>query len=394
MNNLNGQHSLSVRQTQRNIKAKDQYCERHGGLPAGIKRTHLMRALNETSKSLGLGDGALRLIEWLLNRTQDRDYLKNKICAVWPLVHKMADGLEVSPRTINRRMHELTKAGLIAVSVDRNGKRHGKRDQNGDIVYCSGISLAPLINRAEEIFALAKAQRRECIEKTKIRHDLNKLQQKIVATNHAPFTAAANELLPRHRPSEIRCINKLRHLRAGLAKISGVTPPSEAAEESGHPSDINVRPYRNNKYISNIMGSGSFDPRTPIPLLIETLALPSLKGICEEYLRSYPDTSLAISEAVVAYADAEPIGCYEPRLIRDLYRDYGEERTIRAFLLVDRNRNRHDSYRVDKPSAALACLLAQQKSDPTLLLRLQSELASCLRNQKRADAAGFSRPPP
>ncbi len=59
--------------------------------------------------------------------------------------------------TIRRHIAALVDAGLLIRRDSANGKRFARRDSEGDIGQAFGFSLAPLLQRAEELAAIAAA---------------------------------------------------------------------------------------------------------------------------------------------------------------------------------------------------------------------------------------------
>lgn len=125
---------------------------------ASVDKWKLYRWLCEARSRLGISDRALSLLNALLSF-----YPKTDLCGADSLIvfpsnaqlslraHGMAEA------TIRRHIAALVDAGLLIRRDSANGKRFARRDSEGDIGQAFGFSLAPLLQRAEELAAIAAA---------------------------------------------------------------------------------------------------------------------------------------------------------------------------------------------------------------------------------------------
>ena len=125
---------------------------------ACIDKWKLYRWLCEARPRLGISDRALSLLNAMLSFYPKTELLGSDSLIVFPSnaqlslrAHGMAEA------TIRRHIAALVEAGLLIRKDSANGKRFARRDREGDIGQAFGFSLAPLLQRAEEIESLAAA---------------------------------------------------------------------------------------------------------------------------------------------------------------------------------------------------------------------------------------------
>ncbi|MCE8441852.1 helix-turn-helix domain-containing protein [Rhodovulum sulfidophilum] len=125
----------------------------HSGLPAGVKPFELLDILAKLRTDLGLRDEDLTYLRSLFRLARAEDFLPGRICAVWERVAGLADRMNFQIRRITRIETRLEQRGLILRTGAANGRRFGRRCDDGRIVSAGGVNLAPLIDRASELLA-------------------------------------------------------------------------------------------------------------------------------------------------------------------------------------------------------------------------------------------------
>lgn len=123
---------------------------------ASVDKWKLYRWLCEARTRIGVSDRALSLLNALLSFYPKSELLGSDSLIVFPSnaqlslrAHGMAEA------TIRRHIAALVDAGLLIRRDSANGKRFARRDSEGDIGQAFGFSLAPLLQRAEELEAMA-----------------------------------------------------------------------------------------------------------------------------------------------------------------------------------------------------------------------------------------------
>ncbi|MBU2959143.1 helix-turn-helix domain-containing protein [Paracoccus sp. 1_MG-2023] len=126
------------------------------GLPAGVTHLELWDRLNGARCDLGLNSNELWLLGYYIKRTRANDWAPgNQPVVAWPKFEVCFDS-GWSEDTLSRVERGLCAKGLIAFRDSSNCKRRAFRTRDGGLPEnASGISLAPLGARAEEIYALA-----------------------------------------------------------------------------------------------------------------------------------------------------------------------------------------------------------------------------------------------
>lgn len=123
---------------------------------ASVDKWKLYRWLCEARAKLGVSDRALSLLNALLSFYPKSELTGADSLIVFPSnaqlslrAHGMAEA------TIRRHIAALVEAGLLIRRDSANGKRFARRSSEGDIGQAFGFSLAPLLQRAQELEMLA-----------------------------------------------------------------------------------------------------------------------------------------------------------------------------------------------------------------------------------------------
>ena len=132
-----------------------------GGLPFGVTRGGLMRAIEGGGPDCGLTRAQTERLVYLVRHTMDLDWHDDgSTPIVWVSVSRMAWELRVGVRRINEVERELAETGWIAHKDSGNRRRWGERDpETGQVGLAFGIDLSPLGARYGEL--VAAAERRE-----------------------------------------------------------------------------------------------------------------------------------------------------------------------------------------------------------------------------------------
>ncbi|WP_323009726.1 hypothetical protein [Paracoccus sp. (in: a-proteobacteria)] len=107
------------------------------------------------------------------------------------------------------------------------------------------MNLAPLIERAQEIRALAQRAMQEQIEAKSLRKQINKLFGRIRALDCGSAEGAADAILPNHRPSTIQSFQRLKQIAAALEAVLDDFSTGAGGGELSHRCDISTLPNTN-----------------------------------------------------------------------------------------------------------------------------------------------------
>ena len=119
-----------------------------------IPKSQAIVAVKKVSAAIGLKAPDLLILDTLAAVTQPQDWEEGRRPIVWPSnAFLMAQG-GFSLASLRRHIRRLCEAGIISMKDSPNGKRWGKRDDDGRIVEAYGFDLAPLAARTEEFEAL------------------------------------------------------------------------------------------------------------------------------------------------------------------------------------------------------------------------------------------------
>lgn len=345
----------------------------HSGLPAGLKPFELLDILAKLRTDLGLRDEDLTYLRSLFRLSRAEDFLPGRICAVWERVAGLADRMNFHIRRVTRIETRLEQRGLILRTGAANGRRFGRRGDDGRIVSAGGVNFAPLINRAAELLARIRQTSVAAQRLKEDRNQLNDLIREIRGLDVPEALSAAREALPRLRPSEVRDAGRMNALIDALEAILTEFSPAPGQTVEAAPPDNSVRPNTDRKEkIENCRRQASV-MITPAQVL--TLANEDLREMIaiyaeaagETYLPSLPTISLAARER----ARMLGISCMEWDVARD---QLGELRTVLCLLITDRNSVRMGRFAVRNPAAAFIGLARKTTRGDAVIAALIAEL--------------------
>ncbi len=198
-----------------------------------IARRDLMAAVNETAKDLGIGPTSVVVLDALLSCLPCNDPKTGTDASISPqtllTVFACNDTLcfrakGITDRQLRRHLCRLEEVQLIRRRDSANGKRFPiKRD--GKIVAAFGIDLSPLLERADEIKALATAKRDHRDEFRGLRAQIQCLSQRCRDLDLKPELAAFVDGL---RTVMRRATTTLHHARDLLSKLLNILSSPES----------------------------------------------------------------------------------------------------------------------------------------------------------------------
>ena len=121
-----------------------------------IDKWKLFRAICEARPMLGITDRSLVVLNALISFYPKAELSEENGLVVFPSNQQLSLRAHGMPeQTLRRHLATLIDAGLILRKDSPNGKRYARKDRSGAINDAYGFSLAPLINRADEIQSIA-----------------------------------------------------------------------------------------------------------------------------------------------------------------------------------------------------------------------------------------------
>lgn len=151
------------------------------GLPSGVTRWDVLRAVKLARKSLGLSAAVLGYIEFLIEHTFDQDWIGTAAPIVFLAVQSSAQHFGVTPRQINSYERCLANCGLLTWRDASNRRRYGKRRKDGSLLFGFGVDLSPLVERYQDIIAIGEADRLELELWTKSRANVRSYRRVLSA---------------------------------------------------------------------------------------------------------------------------------------------------------------------------------------------------------------------
>lgn len=355
----------------------------HNGLPAGMKRFDLIKLLNPLMSELGLRADDLRYLEYLIGRTLVADFGAEQVCMTWVGVDKIAADLSLSPRTLNRIENRLELLGLIRRVLSPHKKRFGRRDAAKRIVYACGIDLGPLINSAPELLQMLSQQQSNFLQLCTLRTECKELLKHIRSFAQEDALNAAKALLPRLRPSEVGCIDKLQEICARLRAIISKCKNSLRKTAQTAVSDNRDRRITNQEHISLTCSRPENaseqrpKPQAASPIQIAVLASSGLRAAIDLYASGSNERPDAPSWQTLLLAAQDT--ALSSKIHRQVWQNavvaLGEEYASLAFAIVHRNAERIDTrWHVENVPGAFKELVRKASNSPCCIDRLWGAL--------------------
>jgi len=135
------------------------------GEQLSLPKTRATVAVKKVAAAIGLKAQDVLLLDTFGAVTQAQDWQEGRRPIVWASNHFLMEQTGFSLATLRRHVRRLCEVGVISMKDSPNGKRWGRRDDEGIIVEAYGFDLSPLAARAEEfeaLYAQIQAERAEC----------------------------------------------------------------------------------------------------------------------------------------------------------------------------------------------------------------------------------------
>ena len=130
----------------------EQYAQ--AGEQLNVPKSQAIVATKKIAAAIGLKAQDLLLLDTFGALTQSQDWEPGRRPIVWISNNFLLEQTGFSLPTLRRHIRRLCEAGVISMKDSPNGKRWGKRNDEGYITEAYGFDLAPLAARTEEFEAL------------------------------------------------------------------------------------------------------------------------------------------------------------------------------------------------------------------------------------------------
>lgn len=124
------------------------------GEQKSIPKTQAIVACKKVAAAIGLKAPDMLLLDTLAAVAQPQDWEQGRRPIVWASNNFMMEQCGFSLSALRRHIRRLCDIGVIAMKDSPNGKRWGRRNEDGYIIEAYGFDLAPMAARAEEFEAL------------------------------------------------------------------------------------------------------------------------------------------------------------------------------------------------------------------------------------------------
>ena len=129
--------------------------EKHAqvGEQLSIPKSQAIVAVKKVAAAIGLKAPDMLLIDTLAAVTQPQDWKEGQRPIVWPSNAYLMEQCGFSLPALKRHLRRLAEAGVMSFVDSPNGKRWGRRDEEGNIIEAYGLDLGPMAARTAEFEA-------------------------------------------------------------------------------------------------------------------------------------------------------------------------------------------------------------------------------------------------
>ena len=221
------------------------------GERVSIPKTRAVVATKKIAAAIGLKAPDMLLLDTLAAVAQPQDWEQGRRPIVWASNNFLTEQLGWSLSALRRHVRRLCDVGVIAMKDSPNGKRWGRRSDDGYIVEAYGFDLAPMAARAEEFevfYAALQEERRFCAT---LRNTITvtrriiraKIEKALESHLRGPWRALDDEFtdILQHLPGRSAPAEKLLDLVDCFKELKGkVEKAFEAAFDWPQETDVNL----------------------------------------------------------------------------------------------------------------------------------------------------------
>ncbi len=125
--------------------------EEFDGLPEGVTHLDLLYLVKDIGRRVGFTPAMISLLEYYVRFTRESDWQEGGRPIVYQSQAKTARHFNVTERQIQRLETALFDLGALTWYTSGNNKRFGVRSESGELLYASGVDLAPLASLREKL---------------------------------------------------------------------------------------------------------------------------------------------------------------------------------------------------------------------------------------------------
>ncbi|OCP23591.1 MULTISPECIES: plasmid replication protein RepC [unclassified Ensifer] len=212
------------------------------GERAPTSKSRAMLAVRRVAPVIGVRPGDLMLLDTLVAFTSPPDWEEGARPIVWPSNEYLIHHTGYSLSAIKRHLRNLAEMGLIAYKDSSNGKRWGRRGDDGRIVEAYGLDLSPLAARSgefETLYASVRAQRNLTKE---LKRKITIFRRIVWAILQSDYARQPDDLWCQIRQRYEALAEALACNTSGNADLSSVCDAFEALKNEAEEKLRNVEP--------------------------------------------------------------------------------------------------------------------------------------------------------
>ena len=160
------------------------------GAQVAVPKSEAFVAVKRVGAHIGLKASDLMLLDTLGAFTQLQDWGERRRPIVWASNAYLMEQTGFSLSALKRHARRLAEVGVIAFKNGPNGKRWGRRNDDGHIVEACGFDLSPLAARAEEFTELYGRIQEERALRQRLKRQITVARRMIRARIEAAFQSA------------------------------------------------------------------------------------------------------------------------------------------------------------------------------------------------------------
>ena len=144
-----------------------------------VKRGEALSALKRAAPALGIPRQVVTMMDYLVGRTRDVDWVQGGRPMAWPSNVTLQDVLDVGRTQVKTLIRVALEHGLLEMDESPNGQRYGYREE-GQIAEAYGFDLTPLAARAAELEQIARAHQERRREGARLRARITSVRNKVL----------------------------------------------------------------------------------------------------------------------------------------------------------------------------------------------------------------------
>jgi len=192
----------------------------------GQSKWDILKTVEDIRVPLGLKGTSIALLRAMISflRVDRIEAVRDDAHICFASNAALAKRAHVSVQTVERHITKLVSLGLLSRRSSANGKRWARRDRQGAVVYATGLSLMPLVERHREFLTMAHKYLDQQTQLTVLRDKcsvaLMKLKEIFGEDGQETLLAKARNLL-RRQPKQEPLEQLLEEITFTITAITG-----------------------------------------------------------------------------------------------------------------------------------------------------------------------------